>query len=292
MAGSVIFEVDEERMKARSPSFSAIPSGSSGDIVIEGMDGVSKFSIFGMQKVLSPRKVVYMSRIEKLTIQESVLTSAKLEQRQLSSISSTHPEEVQRYWSYARMARGEVLVYGISLGLFIQMSSWKRLLAIEPDPNIHKLVSRSFIGSGYLGDTRCFACIHDKELSVPAYEERKFDCIFLDPHPYMGSAFHALFTDDLPKINRLALLARKHLRPGGRIMVKGYADLVKKYQDECQVLVNNFMALGKIYLSPTGDNRMSELFAKWAWKNRKRVLEKKDWKFINAWARHTAVSVT
>jgi hypothetical protein len=291
MGAHRILELDEERIsKERPPALLPIQAGTHGDVIVETVDGISRFNVFGKPKVLSPRKVTFMSRVEVMNVTQNILTSGQREERCLFPLASTHPEEVYRYWSYARLAKGNVLVSGIGLGVFVQQVNCKYVLALEPDRNIYDLVFRSFVDFKYINVGMVHGALGEE---VKRHSDRKYDFIFLDPVAYTGNPSNALATKRLPEFNRLINASRNILSQNGRVAIKGYGSLIKKYQEECQSMVMYALASddwASKYVEGLHDP-MEEMCIKWARKNWKQV-GKRDYKFVNAWARKTAMVVT
>jgi len=288
---SRVLEVNEEHIsKERPPRLFPVNAGKSGNVIIEILPKMMRFDVFGRRKTLEPRSITLMSRIEDLRVLENILGSGRREERKLLPLGSDHPEEVIRYWNYARLAKGKVLVYRLGLGLFPRMAVHaKEIVIVEPDPCIRNLVWPSVSGC----EGNCSTLIPG-DFSVFSKATGRFDFIFIDPIPYTGRSSSMMAVDCLPELNLMINIARKVVSTGGAIAVRGYKDLVSMYQQRCQKLINDVRASLAIDWGDKGQklSSMDHLFYTWALKNRGRVLERVDYKFINAWARKTALTVT
>jgi hypothetical protein len=283
-----VLEVDEERIpKEKPPPVLTVPPGREHDIIIEALPKMTHFEIFGRTKVMAPRTVTLMSRLESLRVVESVLSPGQREERKLLPLAWDHPEDIYRYWNYAKLAGGRVLVYRIGLGLFSLMATRaKETHIVEPDMGIRKLVWPTVLG---LSSSPKY--ISDSFVHLGA---SKFDFAFVDPVPYTGKSDTMLTIDRLPELNTMIAQIRKLMASGGMIAVRGYRSLILKYQEWCQNQVFELRSWNDLWAKepPPRSAFIEQLFIRYAFKNRKRVLEKRDYKFINAWARSTATSVT
>lgn len=286
-----VLEVDEERIPKNKPPFiSPVPPGKSGDILIETLSRMSRFQIFGAKRTFSPRNVTYMYRIESLKKVDNILAAGQREERKLLPLASDHPEELYRYWNYARLAKGNVLVYRMGLGLFAGMASRaKSITIIEPDPGIRKLVWPHVLGSV----CRDRWLIEGDASTIGSHKGGGgYNFIFIDPVPYTGVSSPADSQEQLIAMNRLIAQAKKAAATECQIAVRGYKDLISSYQHDCQDMVEDLSnELFQEYRISERERVLDRMFSDWAMKNRRRVIERRDYKFVNAWARKTAFTV-
>lgn len=285
-----VLEVDEERIpKERPPELLPILPGREKDIIIEALPKMTHFQIFERKKVMAPKSVTLMSRIESVKMVEQIFGPPKQrEERKLLPLAWDHPEDILRYWNYAKLARGKTLVYRLGLGLFSRMAyRAKEIFVVEPDPSIRSLVWPSVIG---LSSSR----YHIPSLSELGGKVKGFDFAFVDPVPYTGKSDTILTVDRLPELNTLISQIGKFMAPGGMIAVRGYRDLILKFQSWCQNEIFTLLSWNDLWANapPPRDILLQQMFVEYALKNRKMVLEKRDYKLINAWARSIATSVT
>lgn len=298
--GIEVLEIDEERIpKERLPSYTFplhITAGRQGDVIIETLPPVSRFKIFGKTQVVKPRIITVMSRIIETKTVDHVLSSGQAEERKLFRLAWDHPEDVYRYWNYAKQVTGNVFVLGVGLGLFVRMALLraKEIAIVEMDHDIWRLISTGALFQGITSNCSINWNEPSEKLShteaILALGKRyKGDLhyAFLDPFPDLGSDSSMLSYLHLPEIHSMIHVLRPSMRSSGKILVKGYSQMMQSWQIKCQLMAHELSGTFEPFVSLVSQvkNPMEQAFVNWALKNRKRVVEKRDYKFINAWAR-------
>jgi hypothetical protein len=258
--GEVVLEVNDLRIpKMKVGTLNPIKAGKSGNVEVTH-EHQSSFVVFGQKRRFGERVVSKLVKIMKVYEEHSVL-SGRMVRKEVTSIEATdEPESVYRIWNHVSVACGRVLVLGLALGVFHrlagQASRIDTIHTVELNPHVLALVSP------HLKSRRCTF----EEGGIDAISGR-FDCIFLGE------------TQSLKEANRIAKKVRKHLRPGGKITSIGYREKVMAFQEYCQRNLLN-MARDE-YADLTAVDPGERHFIEWARRNKKRVLVRPDFKFIN-----------
>ena len=271
-----VIEVNEDRIpKERPPKLEPIPTNIRGNIIITG-EMMGGFSVFGRRRSTAPRIVTTLSR---LTTPKDIIPGILNTQMTANVIQRDDPEEIYRVWNYAKLARGRTVAYGLGLGLFHRMALQARareLICVEDDPNILSLVWSSVVWSR--NDNTTLEYQGPLEKFAEAAEE-KCDFVYI----------HQPISRNLSEYDTLIRAARHLLHRDGRIAIRGYRGMIQTYQERCQEICNCIaMDQDAFGNAETYELPEERLFVKWAMRNRKRVVVRRDYKCINSWARRTA----
>jgi hypothetical protein len=132
-----------------------------------------------------------------------------------------------------RRSRGSVLVGGLGLGLYPQFA----VAGAAGEATDFTVVESSAVVRDIVEPTLSVALgvpleVHlgDVEAHLAGPVAARYDTIFLDTWETLD-ALH------LPAINRLRDLALRHLSPGGRVLLWGYAWIVRLFVEACRQLL-------------------------------------------------------
>lgn len=146
---------------------------------------------------------------------------------------SDTPQERIMMFNNGRRSRGRVLVGGLGLGLYPQYA----VAGAAGEATSFTVVERSSVVRDIVAPTLSVALgaplevrIGDVEAYLAGPVSTRYDTIFLDTWETLD-ALH------LPTINRLRDLALRHLSPGGRVLLWGYAWIVRLFEEACRQLL-------------------------------------------------------
>lgn len=142
------------------------------------------------------------------------------------------PQERLMMFNNAQASRGRVLVGGLGLGLYAQcaLSTVDALWIVERNAPLIALVEplvRIAADSHDVPFEVLYADVVEMLRGEPA---TLYDTIFLDTWDTLDAAL-------LPRVNALRNLAVRHLAPGGRILLWGYAWMLRLFQQACERLL-------------------------------------------------------
>lgn len=143
---------------------------------------------------------------------------------------SNTPQELLMMYNNARRSRGRVLIGGLGLGLYPQFAvivGEERIAGfhvIERSPVVQAITRPVLERVLPVPLTVTLGDIAEYLAGPPAW---RYDTIFLDTWDTLDAA-------QLPAINRLRDLARRHLAPGGRVLLWGYRWMVRLFEDACR----------------------------------------------------------
>ena len=270
--GDVILEVNDLRIpKMRIAPFEPIKAGKSGNVMVTN-ERRSSFVIFGRKRRFAESLVVSkLIKVAKVYEEHSVLSGRRVRKEVMSVEATDEPEVVYRMWNHVSAVYGRVLVLGLALGLFHRLAEHVQRVdsihTVEINPHVLELVSPQLKSKRH-----SFA-----EGSLDAISGR-FDHIFL------GEA------QGLKEANRLVKKIRKHLRPGGKVTSIGYREKVVEFQEYCQ---RHLLHMARDEYADLATLDPGERhFIEWARRNKKRVLDRPDFKFINGVTKKMAEQAT
>lgn len=142
------------------------------------------------------------------------------------------PQERLMMFNNAQASSGDVLVGGLGIGLYPQyaMPRIDSLTIVEANPAIRRVVEpvvRIAADSYHIPLTIQTGDVYAVLSSPPTTH---YDTIFLD-------TWETIDASHLPAINRLRDLAIHHLAPGGRVLLWGYAWMLRLFVDACRTLL-------------------------------------------------------
>ena len=142
------------------------------------------------------------------------------------------PQERLMMFNNAQSSSGRVLVGGMGLGLYPQYAvpHIESLTVIEHEAEICRVVEPLVrVAADSVGVP--VEVNHGKiEAMLNAAPVVAYDTIFLDTWETLDAAY-------LPAINRLREAAVNHLAPGGRVLLWGYAWMLRLFTDACRHLL-------------------------------------------------------
>lgn len=277
MPRSWILNVEEERIpKEKPPRLEPVPTETRGDLVIM-RSTETRFRVFGRTYNYAPRDVSSLYRV--LTRKQTVYEWSAPEEKSLDLIARDDPESVLRVWNYARHLRGRVLVLGMGFALFPRLAvRASEIIVVEPDIDLCILLRDPI--DRILRDVRVLSGV-----SITDYLKSK-------RAPEFDYVVVSRLAPDVMRTSALVHLARKRLKMDGHIVMPSYGDIVKGFQERCQVLVTlaNVRGGPENLLSRelTKEERM---FLAWGARNKRRVFDRVDYKFINSWAEKTVLEL-
>ncbi|MBN2305044.1 MAG: hypothetical protein JXQ72_11230 [Anaerolineae bacterium] len=149
---------------------------------------------------------------------------------------SNTPQEHIMMFNNGSASHGHVLVGGLGLGLYPQyaaaVGAMTRCTVIEHSPAIREIVEPTLsVALADLISEPLNVQTADIEIMLAGPVTTRYDTVFLDTWPAMDPIY-------LPAINRLRDQARRHLAPGGRVLLWGYRWMVQLFEQACaQVLI-------------------------------------------------------
>jgi hypothetical protein len=144
---------------------------------------------------------------------------------------STTPQEHIMMVNNGRHARGQVLVGGLGLGLYpqyaVRLGQATHLTVVERSREVCALVEPTLRAALEVPLDLRWGLIED---ALAGAVTVRYDTIFLDTWDTLDAA-------QLPAINRLRALARRHLAPGGRVLLWGYGWMISLFLAACRQLL-------------------------------------------------------
>jgi len=143
------------------------------------------------------------------------------------------PQERIMMYNNARLSKGHVLVGGLGLGLYPQYAlqadpgQVTRFTFVEESPVVADIIEPTL---SLALDAPYDVISNELEPFLKSEPAERYDTIFIDTWDTMDAAY-------LPGINRLRDLAARHLAEHGRILLWGYAWMVRLFEDACRVLL-------------------------------------------------------
>jgi spermidine synthase len=142
------------------------------------------------------------------------------------------PQERLMMFNNAKMSRGHILVGGLGLGLYPQyaMPHAESITVIEANSAIRNVVEPMVRIAADAHNIPLSIHISDIHSALSQPPTTQYDTVFLDTWDTLDASY-------LPVINRLRNLAISHLADNGRILLWGYAWMLRLFSDACRHLL-------------------------------------------------------
>jgi spermidine synthase len=142
------------------------------------------------------------------------------------------PQERLMMFNNAQASSGRVLVGGMGLGLYPQyvISHIESLTIIEQNAEICRVIEPLVRIAADSAGVPVEVNLNTVEKVLNSESADMYHTIFLDTWETLDAA-------NLPAINRLREAAFDHLAPGGRVLLWGYAWMLRLFGDACRQLL-------------------------------------------------------
>lgn len=160
------------------------------------------------------------------------------------------PQERVMMYNNAKASSGSTLVGGLGLGLYPQyaLPYVSDLTIIEQNPDIIEVVGPSVRIAADAGQKVVRIQQQRIEDFLQQEPDGQYDTIFLDTWDVLD-AVH------LPHINYLRDLAKKHVKPEGKILLWGYVWMLKLFSTAVELMFNEPIASRKRWLAQATSDR-------------------------------------
>jgi hypothetical protein len=266
-----ILDVDDTRFpKIKPPSLYPPATGAFGKHRIQ-QTVKSSFRVFGRLCRFNERTVSCLERLINVKEEQSILSGEMVRKEEYLRLADDEPESVYRVWPHALMAYGNALCVGIGLAIFQRLAlcnnaKVKHITTFEPDREL----AAGIQGAMLIGVPHV---VVEPDLS----SAKKYDYIFLGASP---GTIHGIGQAVVMTEVFKPLLAK-----GGKISILNYREMLHSFQERCQKLIP---VAKDDDVDVNAYPLLEQQFIIWARRNKKRVLDRRDYKFVNAYARRLA----
>jgi hypothetical protein len=265
----IILEMDDTRFpKIKPPPLYPPAPGAFGKHRIQVTEK-SSFRVFGRLCRFNERKVSTLEKLINVTEEQSVLSGEMVRKEEYLRLADDEPEIIYRVLPHALAACGNILCVGIGLGIFQRLalcnnSKVRHITTFEPDTELSRGVQNAMLfGMPHVATQPDFT------------STKKYDYVFLGAPPGGIQGFSQAVA--------MAMVFKPLLVKGGKISILNYREMLLSFQERCQKLI----PVAKDDDADLGTYPAIERhFIEWARKNKKRVLDRRDYKFVNAYARN------
>lgn len=142
------------------------------------------------------------------------------------------PQERAMMFNNAAVSYGATLVGGLGIGLYAQyaLPQVTELTIVEQNSDIIEVVAPVVQSAAEVANVQVTIVLADIETVLRAESKTLYDTIFLD-------TWEMLNPFRLPYINQLRNMALHHMRPDGRLLLWGYARMLKLFQDTVDLML-------------------------------------------------------